>query len=94
MSEIEAGIKAKIVKAYRDFSARAEGLEKQNLPVARAAAEVVAVWYDAMNGGHSNWGEHLLLALNALTVVEPRLGSTDALWDAYYAYMRGVARSK
>jgi len=84
MGEIET----RIIKAYRDFSARAERLEKQNLPVARAAAEVVAVWYDAMDEGHSNWGEHLLLALNALTVVEPRLGSTKSLWDAYYAYMR------
>jgi len=87
MSEMETEIKARIENAYSDFSARAEELERQGLPAARAAAEVVVVWYDAMNGGHSNWGEHLLLALDALTDVEPRLGSTDALWDAYYAYM-------
>jgi hypothetical protein len=87
MSEMETEIKTRIENAYSDFSARAEKLEKQGLRVATAAAEVVAVWYDAMNGGRSDWGEHLLLALDALTDVEPRLGSTDALWDAYYAYM-------
>jgi len=101
MSEMETEIKARIVNAYRDFSARAEALEKQNLPVARAAAEMVAVWYDTMmawyntaSEDHSNWGEHLLLALNALTVAEPRLGSTKVLWDAYYAYMRQRFREK
>jgi len=93
MSEMETEIKARIENAYSDFSARAEALEKQGLRAATAAAEVVAVWYDAMMAwynaaeDHSNWGEHLLLALDALTDVEPRLGSTDALWDAYRAYM-------
>jgi hypothetical protein len=90
---METEIRARIENAYREFSARAEELERQGLRVATAAAEVVAVWYDAMMAwynaweDHSDWGEHLLKALDALVAVEPRLGSTDALWDAYHAYM-------
>ena len=93
MSEMETEIRARIESAYREFSARAEELERQGLRAATAAAEVVAVWYDAMMAwynaadDHSYWGEHLLKALDALVAVEPRLGSTDALWDAYRAYM-------